>query len=65
MLENFNLKYQSFDTTNDSKMLIYTKVEILDNLVTNYCVYVTILDVANKIISVIENKTTTTTTIHI
>ena len=65
MLENFKYKYQAFDTTNNNAMLVYNKIEILDNLVTNYNVYITISDEDNKITSVIENKTTSKTTIHI
>lgn len=65
MIDNFNYKYQSFDTTNNSIMLTYHKIKITDTLISNYYTYIILSDDDNKIISVIENKTKTTQTIHI
>lgn len=57
MLDNFNYKYQSFDTTNDSTMLVFHKLEMTSIQTKNDIVNILISDENNNITSVTQTTT--------
>ena len=57
MLDNFNYKYQSFDTTNHSIMLLFHKLEMTSIQTKNDIVNILISDENNNITSVTQTTT--------